>query len=77
MLKINGVKPFRSEANFILFKVKDSDSVYNKLLDRGVLVRNMKGILDGCLRVTIGKPEENKLFIDTLNNILGNKNIFN
>ena len=77
MLKINGVKPFRSEANFILFKVKDSESVYNKLLDRGVLVRNMKGILDGCLRVTIGKPEENKLFIDTLNNILGNKNIFN
>ncbi|MBI5050004.1 MAG: histidinol-phosphate transaminase, partial [Nitrospirae bacterium] len=54
--KINGITPYPSEANFILFRVKNPDKIYNGLLKRGVLVRNMKGIVDGCLRVTVGTP---------------------
>lgn len=70
MIRINGVNPYRSEANFILFKVSDSDEVYNKLLEKGIIVRNMKGVLDNCLRVTVGKPKENELFLKTLRSIL-------
>jgi len=72
LLKIDGVVPFPSEANFILFKVHDSDRVYEGLLKRGVLVRNMKGVVNGCLRVTIGKPEENKMFLTSLKNVIKN-----
>lgn len=64
--KIKGIRPYPSEANFILFRVNGPDVVYNKLLRRGVLVRNMKGIIDGCLRVTVGTPQENKLFLKAL-----------
>ena len=68
--KINGIKPYPSEANFILFRVKDTDMVYKRLLKKSVLVRNMKGVVDGCLRVTVGKPEENRIFLNTLKEIL-------
>lgn len=64
--KIKGIRPYPSEANFILFRVNDPDAVYKNLLRRGVLVRNMKGIIDGCLRVTVGTPQENRLFIKAL-----------
>ncbi len=70
MMKIKGVKPYPSEANFILFRVKDADRVFNKLLKRGILVRNMKGVVNGCLRVTVGTPEENRIFIGTFREIV-------
>jgi histidinol-phosphate aminotransferase len=65
---IKDIVVYPSEANFILFKVKDTDGVYQSLLKKGVLVRNMKGAVDGCLRVTVGTPAENKIFIRALKN---------
>ena len=66
---IAGITAYPSEANFILFKVKDPDRIYHELLKRGVLVRDMKGVVEGCLRVTVGSPEENSIFIRALKNI--------
>jgi len=67
--KINGIRLYPSEANFILFKIKDPDRIYKGLLKEGVLVRNMKGIVDGCLRVAIGTPEENRIFLKALKKV--------
>jgi histidinol-phosphate aminotransferase len=73
LFRIKGIiMPYPSEANFILFKVAESDRVYENLLKRGVLVRNMKGVVDGCLRVTVGTPEENRMFIKSLKSVLKN-----
>ena len=66
MKKIKGVQPYPSDANFILFKVQDADKVYNNLLRKGILIRNMKGIFEGCLRVTVGTPKENAAFLKAL-----------
>ena len=68
--KIGGVKPYPSEANFILFRVADPDIIYEGLLNKGVLVRNMKGVVDGCLRVTVGTPGENRIFIGALKRVV-------
>jgi histidinol-phosphate aminotransferase len=68
--KIGGVKPYPSEANFILFSVAHPDIIYEGLLNEGVLVRNMKGVVDGCLRVTVGRPEENRIFIGALKRVV-------
>ncbi len=65
---IKGIVAYPSEANFILFKAQDVDGVYQSLLKKGVLVRNMKGAVGGCLRVTVGTPEENMIFIGALKN---------
>jgi len=66
--KIEGLKVYPSDANFILIKVKDGDLIHKELIKEGVLVRNMSHIpkMENCLRVSIGKPEENDYFIEKL-----------
>ncbi|MDP3259895.1 MAG: histidinol-phosphate transaminase [Thermodesulfovibrionales bacterium] len=68
--KIRGIKPYPSEANFILFRTENSDKIYYRLLKRGVLVRNMKGTVNGCLRVTVGTKKENNIFIKALKEVM-------
>jgi histidinol-phosphate aminotransferase len=70
MKEMKGVEPWPSDANFILFRVNDSDGVFRGLLESGVLIRNMKGIVDGCLRVTVGTPRENKIFLSALKRVV-------
>lgn len=69
MSRIEGLSPYPSEANFILFRVKKPDTVYKELLKKGVLIRNMNSTVKGCLRVTVGTPEENNVFINALKEI--------
>ena len=68
--KTRGIKPYPSEANFILFKVKNSDKIYYRLLKKSVLVRDMKGVVNGCLRVTVGTKKENNIFIKALKEVM-------
>jgi histidinol-phosphate aminotransferase len=67
---MEGIAPFPSEANFILFRTKDADRLYQRLLKMGVLVRNMNDGIKGCLRVTVGTPEENTAFLNALRSAL-------
>jgi len=70
MSSIKGIRPYPSEANFILFRVKEADRVHKALLRKGILIRNMDGQVKGCLRVTVGNERENSLFLDALDNIV-------
>jgi histidinol-phosphate aminotransferase len=63
---IDGISPFPSEANFILFKVKEPARAHAGLLKKGVLVKNMDGVIRGCLRVTVGTKKENDAFLKAL-----------
>lgn len=67
---IKGVRPYPSEANFILFKVKEPGRVHRALLKKGILIRNMDKQIKGCLRVTVGTERENSLFLNALSDIL-------
>jgi histidinol-phosphate aminotransferase len=68
---LKGVTPSPSEANFILFRIKGADEIHKKLIKQGVLVRNLSSVIKDSLRVTIGTPEENSIFIETLKKLLG------
>lgn len=68
--EIKGIKPYPSEANFILFRTKNSDKIYYRLLKKGVLVRNMRGTVNGCLRITVGAKKENNIFIKALKEVM-------
>ncbi len=59
---------FPSDANFLLFKIKDALKVYQKLATSGVIVRyrGNEPLCENCLRVTIGTPEENDRFLAEL-----------
>lgn len=62
-------KVFPSDSNFLLVKVTDPDSIYRKLADQGIIVRNRNKIISGCIRITVGTRFENKKLIRTLQNI--------
>lgn len=58
-------KVYPSDANFILVKVDDADAVYRFLLNEKIVVRNRSNVelCGGCLRITVGTPEENQRLI--------------
>jgi len=61
-------KVFPSDANFILVRVDNADSLYDTLVADGIIVRNRTRVpgCRNCLRITIGLPEENKKFEQSL-----------
>jgi histidinol-phosphate aminotransferase len=66
---MNRVESFPTDANFILFRVSEAGHVFQKLKKRGVLIKNLDGthpLLKNCLRVTVGRPDENALFLTAL-----------
>ncbi|MCD8400021.1 histidinol-phosphate transaminase [Tenacibaculum finnmarkense] len=70
--KIDFVKKiYPSEANFILIEVTNADLIYNKLVSEKIIIRNRTTLIDNCLRITVGKSEENRKLIKTLANLTG------
>lgn len=68
---ITGVeKVFPSDANFLLVKFNEPNAVYRYLADNGVIVRDRSNLslCAGCLRITVGTPEENEKLISVLQN---------
>jgi len=67
-----GLRVAASDANFVLFgEFPDQRVVWQALLDRGVLVRDVG--LAGWLRVTAGTPEETSAFLEALDAVLEEK----
>ncbi|RDH81356.1 MAG: histidinol-phosphate transaminase [endosymbiont of Galathealinum brachiosum] len=68
-------KVFPSSANFILLRVLEGDAseIFEELKKRNILIKNSHsagGVLTQCLRVTVGKPEENMELIKALKDII-------
>ena len=59
---------YPSDANFLLVKVPDANDTYNKLVEKGTIVRNRNtvSLCLGCLRITIGTAKENEILINAL-----------
>jgi histidinol-phosphate aminotransferase len=69
LARVPGVIVFPSAANFLLFRMADAAAAFEGLKARGVLIKNLTGghaLLENCLRVTVGAPEENRMFLDAL-----------
>ena len=69
---IDGVKAFESQTNFVLFKTdKPSAEVYQGLLERGIIVKNLGTILkfNNCFRATVGLPEMNARLTEALKEV--------
>lgn len=59
---------YTSDANFILAKVADANTVYNFLVAQGIIVRNRSNVIlcEGCLRITVGTEKENRELLQQL-----------
>jgi histidinol-phosphate aminotransferase len=67
---LKGVTVFPSQANFILVRVPDADRTFGALRQQKVLVKNLHPALAGCLRVTVGTPDENRILLTALREAL-------
>ncbi len=63
-----GLSYIPSFANFIAIKVNDATEVYQKLLQKGFIVRLVE--MENYLRVSVGTIEENNKFLQTLKTVL-------
>lgn len=66
-----GLEYVPSVANFILVKVGDGDAVFREMLQRGVIVRAMRGYkLPEWVRISVGTGPENARCIEVLDEVL-------
>lgn len=72
MLKMEGIKVYPSEANFIFFRSisMTGNKLHKRLIEEGVLVRNFSYMVPNCLRVSIGEEWENDAFLKALHKVL-------
>lgn len=69
--KLKNLYVVPTETNFFLVKVEDSKRIFDKLLEYGVLVRDVSSypMLKNYLRISIGSKEENEVLVDALRKI--------
>lgn len=62
------IKIYPSDANFVLVKTTNPKAIYSYLVSLGIIVRDRSKVelCDGCLRITIGTPQENIELLNAL-----------
>ncbi len=59
-------KIYPSDANFILAEVENADELYEKLIDRKIIIRNRNSVIRNCVRISVGTSEENNELLNAL-----------
>jgi len=60
---------FDSQANFVTVRVPDAAELFAFFKKNGILIKNLHGshpLLDQCLRLTVGSPDENTAVLAAL-----------
>ena len=73
LAELEDVTVFPSEANFVTARLPNAPLAFNTLQDNKILVKNLHGthpLLQNCLRLTIGTPEENDQVLRVLENVI-------
>jgi histidinol-phosphate aminotransferase len=72
---LSDVHVFPSETNFFLMRVPNAEAFYKQLLQAGIIIRRQDHLpgLTNCIRVSIGTPRENDMFLQTVKRLLGLK----
>lgn len=62
------INVYPSDANFVLAKMKDAKLIYQKLIEREIVVRDRSSVIlcDNCLRITVGTKTENQKLLNAL-----------
>lgn len=73
--ELKGIQVWPSQANFILFKSLEipAKDLHQALINKGILIKCLDGahpMLSDCLRVTVGTPEENTIFLNVMSSLL-------
>jgi len=69
-LRMLGLDVFPTDANFVLFVTPEATRVWQGLLDRDVLIRDMTAVVPNALRVTAGTEHETDRFLSAIKEVL-------
>ncbi len=64
--QIKQLKVYPSDANFIFFKAKQANNLFNYLLKNNIIIKNLTNIVDNALRVTVSTQAENQIFLQVI-----------
>ncbi len=66
------LKVYSTDANFVLVKTHDPRGIYQYLVNEKIIIRDRSSVslCEGCLRISIGSPEENTKLIEALNRLV-------
>jgi len=72
LLRKKIINVIKSDSNFISFRVENPRKIFNFLESKGIVIRDRSSQYNfsGYLRITVGTPEENNLFLQKLDEIL-------
>ncbi|MCW4452068.1 histidinol-phosphate transaminase [Kaistella sp. BT6-1-3] len=59
-------KIYPSDANFLLVEVENADELYEKLIEREIIIRNRNSVIKNCMRISVGTAEENQELLNAL-----------
>ncbi|CAN5307238.1 histidinol-phosphate transaminase [soil metagenome] len=64
-------RAYPSKANFLLVKTNDAPKVYDYCLSNGIILRDRSKMpgCEGCVRVTVGTPDENLRLLEVLRSL--------
>ena len=69
LARIAGLQVYPTQTNFLVVRVADAGRIFEGLKAKRILVKNLDGwhpLLAGCLRITVGAPEENNRLLAAL-----------
>lgn len=71
------LKVYPSKTNFILFKAKEPEDLYNTLAAQGIVIRNFAKApyLKNCLRISVGTAGENEKVLQVLRNFFAQEDL--
>lgn len=66
------VRVWPSDANFLLVQFEDPRGLYKYLAQRGIVVRDRSSVkgCEGSLRITVGRPPENRLLLEAIRHFM-------
>jgi histidinol-phosphate aminotransferase len=69
--KMEQTKVYPSDSNFLLVKIPGAKSIYDRLIQEKIIVRDRSKVVlcEDCLRITVGTRTENEKLLDALTNI--------
>jgi histidinol-phosphate aminotransferase len=62
-------KVYHSDANFFLVEVDNADKIYSELIGMKIVTRNRNSVINNCIRITVGTPDENSTLLEALRNL--------
>lgn len=66
------IQIYKSDSNFVLVKTHDPKGIYDYLVEEKIIVRDRSSIAlcEGCLRISVGSPEENATLLEALDQLI-------